>query len=397
MFSNKPTDEQQQKEQISKHLRSADEFFRYGRYDESMVQIDLALRLDPKNVLARSFKERVKMMQKRVHGDSHERASGMSEQEKQTAIANLLSAAEERINAKDYKTALNKISEVYKIDAQNPYARAYSDRIEELQQQQKAEAEKFFRSSQNPVQDPSQTSVKPGPAVKPIHGAFFMYRELMKEVWFDGKMTNEEEQELKNVRNMFSISNKEHFDIEIEVKHNAYLDALRMAWRDGVLTTNERQVLEMMRQRYGITTDEHAALENKVQEAKKGTPTKATILLVDVDKDHRTSLMGFLSQRNFEVISVGSVEEAFEKIVSHFPHLVLTEIIFAPNQMDGFALYEKLRKHPTLKSIPFFFMSRIRDEKVVRAAMRLGLDLFFSKPVDQELLIAAIEGRLLSK
>ncbi|MEI7907475.1 MAG: response regulator, partial [Bacteroidota bacterium] len=389
MFSNKPAGEQQQKEQITKHLRTADEYFRFGRYEEATVQLDLALRLDPKNVLARSFKERVKMMQKRVHGDLNEKSTGMNEQEKNTLIASLLSAAEERINAKDYKSALNKISEVYKIDAQNPYARAYSDRIEELQQQQKIEAEKFFRSTQNPVQSPSQASAKPEPAVKMVHGAFFMYRELMKEVWFDGKVTNDEEQELKNVRNIFGITNKEHFDIELEVKHNAYLEALRMAWRDGVLTTNERQVLELMRQRYGITSDEHAALENKVQDAKKGTPTKATILLVDVDREHRNAVTGFLGERNYEVISVGSIEEAFEKIVNHFPHLVLTEIIFAPNQMDGFALFDKLRKHPTLKHIPFFFMSRIRDEKVIRAAMRLGLDLFFPKPVDQELLLAA--------
>lgn len=391
MFGSKPTAEQQQvqaaKEEITKHLRQADEFFRYNRFDEALVQIDMALMLDQKNVLARSFKERIKMMQKRTQGAAtQDKAHVLSEEEKQVIVARLLASAEEFIHARDYKLALNKIAEVYKIDAQNAYARAYSDRIEQLQEQQKVEAEKIFAK-------PS-TAQQQAASVPQIHGAFFMYRELMKEVWADGKVTQEEEQELKRVRDMFGITNKEHFDIEQEVKHESYLDALRLAWRDGVLTATERQVLEMMRQRYGITTDEHNMLEGKVQEAKKGMPTRATILVVDEDKDHRTSLFGFLKQRNYEVIPAASVEEAFQKIVSHFPHLVLTEIVFNPNQMDGFALFEKLQEHQTLKHVPFFFMSRIRDEKVIRAAMRLGLDLFFSKPVDQELLIAAIEGRL---
>lgn len=391
MFSSKSTSEQQQqKEQLTKLLRAADEFFRYNRFDEALVQIDLALNIDPKNVLARSFKERVRMMQKRLHGSAGaDKPAAMVEEEKQAAIAKLLAAADEMIRANDYKSAFNRVSEVYKIDPQNFYAKAYSDRIEMLQQQQKTEAEKFFAKPGAPAA-PGQPAA--GPA--PVHGAFFMYRELMKEVWLDGKVTPEEEQELKRVRDIFNISNKEHFEIENEVKRAAYVDALRLAWRDGVLTSTERQVLEMMRLRYDITTDEHVTLEDKVQEAKKGMPTRATVLLVDGDKDHRTSLFGFLKQRHYDVISVGTVEEAFDRIVNQFPHLVLTEIVFSANQMDGFALFEKLRQHQTLRTVPFFFMSRFRDEKVVRAALRLGLDLFFTKPVDQELLIAAIEGRL---
>lgn len=391
MFSKNPTPAQEQKEQITAHLRSADEHFRNSRFDEALVQVDLALLLDAKNVLARSFKERIKMMQKRSGGASaHDKNAGMSDEEKQAVIARLLATAEEMIRATDYKSALNNIAEVYKIDAQNAFARAYSDRIDELQQEQKKEAEKFFGTP--PPAGAKAAAVKAGPP--PIRGAFFMYRELMKEVWFDGKVTPEEEQELKRVRDVFGITNKEHFEIEQEVKHQSYLEALRLAWRDGVLTANERQVLELMRQRYGISSDEHTALEGKVQEAKKGMPTKATILLVDSEKEHRASVWGFLKQRHYDIIVAGSVEEAFQKIVGHFPHLVLTDIILAPNQMDGFALFEKLREHQTLKHVPFFFMSRIHDENVIRAAMRLGLDLFFIKPVNHELLLAAIEGRL---
>lgn len=388
MFGNKPTAEQQQaqshKEQLSKHLRAADEHFRYHRFDEALAEIDRALALDPKSVLARSFKERIKMVQKRAQTESsREKTTALSDEEKRDAVSKLLSAAEQLINAREYKHALNKVAEVYKIDPQNAFARAYSDRIDTLQQEQSVNASKFFDASE-----------RLSPDAPKVHGAFFMYRELMKEVWFDGKVTEEEARELKLVRDLFAITDKEHFSIQREVKLDAYLEALRLAWRDGVLTVNERQTLDLMRQRYGITTEEHKECENKIQEAKQGTPTKATILVVDTDNAHRLSVTSFLKKLNYEVVAAASIEEAFKLIANHFPHLVLAEIVFSPNQQDGFSLFEKLQEHETLRHVPFFFMSRLKDGKVVRAALRMGLDLYFPKPVDHELLLAAIEGRL---
>ena len=389
MFGSKTVSmEQQQKEQITKHLRAADEFFRYNKFDEGLVQIDQALAIDPRNVLARSFKERIIMMQKRSASSSGlDAKTGLSEDEKGAITAKLLAEAEELIKDQNYKMALNKVSEVYRADPKNFFARAYSDRIEELQQQQKKEAELFFAKPAPAAPVAAAPPVKSG-------GSNLMYRELMKEVWFDGKVTPEEEIELKKVRDIFNISNKEHFDIEREVKLDAYLEALKLAWRDGVLTANERETLEMMRKRYDINTDEHHALESKIQEAKKGTPTKATILLVDPERDHITPLIQFFKEHHYDVIPALRVEDAFQKIVNHFPQLVLTEIVFSSSGLDGFSLFEKLQQHPTLKHVPFFFMSRIKDDKVIRAGLRLGLDLHFTKPVDYDLLLAAIEGRL---
>lgn len=389
MFGNKPTTEQQQaqshKEQLSKHLRAADEHFRNNRFDEALTEIDHALALDPKSVLARSFKERIKMMQKRTHPDApHDKKVEMSDEDRHAIISRLLTAAEGFIRANDYTMALNKVAEVYKIDPQNAFARAYSDRIDTLQQEQQADAGKFFGS-------PKQSQPMSAPEV---HGAFFMYRELMKEVWADGKVTEDEAKELKIVRDLFGITDKEHFAIQRDVKTGAYLDALRLAWRDGVLTMNEQATLELMRQRYGITTEEHKTCLNKIEEAKMGMSLKETILVVDTDAAHRMSIMGFLKKMNYDVIVASSVEEAFRLITDKFPQIVLAELMYSPQQQDGFSLFEKLHEHETLRHVPFFFMSRLKDGKVIRAALRLGLDLYFPKPVDQELLLAAIEGRL---
>ncbi|MDD8016814.1 MAG: response regulator [Bacteroidota bacterium] len=391
MFGSKPqvnTKAQEQKEKISKHLRAADEFFRYNRFEEALTQIDFVFLIDPKNALARSFKERIIMMQKRAQGASaKENPVAMSEEQKQSAVAQLLASADEMIRNKDYKRALNYVADVYKIEPQNYFAKSYSDRIDMLMQQHQQEAAKILSSTTSPSHT-DQTGQQS------VHGAFFMYRELMKEVWFDGKVTPEEEQELKRVRDIFNITNKEHFEIEREVKTEAYIEALHLAWKDGVLTQNERQVLELMRQKYGISSDEHQLAESKVQEAKKGTPTKATILIVDEDKDHRTGLTTYFTERNYQIFAAANVEEAFRYMVKQFPNIVLTDIIFFSSKLDGFSLFEKTKELSTMQHIPFFFMSKKRDEKIIRAAMRMGLDLYFSKPVDQELLLAAIEGKL---
>lgn len=391
MFGNKPTAEQQalsHKEQLSKHLRAADEHFRFNRFDEALTEVDHALALDPKSFLARSFKERIKMMQKRTQPDpSQAKKVEMTDEERNAIISRLLTSAEGFMRANDYKMALSKVAEVYKIDPQNAFARAYSDRIETLQQEQQAQAGKFFGTTSEPRQSQPMTAPQ-------VHGAFFMYRELMKEVWADGKVTEDEAKELKIVRDLFGITEKEHFAIQRDVKTGAYIDALRLAWRDGVLTMNEQATLELMRQRYGITTEEHKTCLASIEEAKMGMSVKETILIVDTDAAHRISLMGFLKKMNYDVIVASSVEEAFRLIADKFPHIVLAELMYSPQQQDGFSLFEKLQEHETLRHVPFFFMSRLKDGKVIRAALRLGLDLYFPKPVDQELLLAAIEGRL---
>jgi CheY-like chemotaxis protein len=63
--------------------------------------------------------------------------------------------------------------------------------------------------------------------------------------------------------------------------------------------------------------------------------------------------------------------------------------------MDGFAFYKKIQEHPALKTTPIFFVTETNRQNVLRAAMRMGFDLCLTKPIDTDLLVAAIEGRLL--
>ncbi len=393
MFGNKPTASpaDQQKEIISKHLRFADEMARAKNYDGALAEIKKALTIDPKHALARSFQQRVMLIQKQ--NAPKEETPTLSQEEIMQLITQMFSAAEQLIAKHEYDEALKKIAEVYKIDPGNHFAKAYSDRIEQLMLLQQQEGQKIFSNAMAP----KKTAVAETSPLQLDRGSLLMYEETMKEAWFDGKVTEEEEQELRLIRETFGITDEEHAVIEKKVKIESYVDALRLAWKDGVITEMERQVLDMMRRRYGITPDEHLTIEHIVQEAKKGLQPKARILIVEPDKAELVNMMRALQQRNYEVIATSRAEDALQMMLKQFPKLIICEARFPTGSLDGFGFYKKVQEHPSLKNVPFFFVAEVNNNKIARAALRMGFDLTLPKPIDVELLVAAVEGRLAAK
>ena len=76
------------------------------------------------------------------------------------------------------------------------------------------------------------------------------------------------------------------------------------------------------------------------------------------------------------------------------PNVILSELFFKNSQVDGTAFFKKLQKHLLLKHVLFIFVSSLTDKKIIQAGLRLGVDHFITKPVDVDLLLAIIEGRL---
>lgn len=392
MFGKKPTviAPDLQRDLISKHLRYADELVRAKNYDGALEEIRKTLEIDPKHSLARSFQQRIMLIQKQNIKPQDNAPKETSPEEIMQSITHQFALAEQMISRHMYQEALKKIAEVYKIDPGNHFAKAYSDRIEQLimeQEQNGGEVNQQVIEKTN--EEPSRNST-----VDKERGSIMMYEELMREIWFDGKVTQEEEEELLAVRETFNISMEEHVNLERKVKLRSYLEALKLAWKDGVVTEMERQVLEMMRRRYGISSEEHLSIEQSVQEAKKGMKPKSRILIVEPEKNQLVSLMRSLQARNFEVVMAGRAEDALQVMLREHPSLIVTEAVFPAGGLDGFGLFKKIQEHSALKGTPIFVMTDPKSQKLFHAALRLGFDLCLPKPVDVELLIAAIEGRL---
>jgi CheY-like chemotaxis protein len=223
-----------------------------------------------------------------------------------------------------------------------------------------------------------------------------MYRELLKEMWFDGKVTEAEVRELKKVRDLFKITDAEHKELEKQIQIDAYVEALRIAWRDGAISQNENEVLQLMREKFNITMEEHMSAEAKILWAKNTPDAKSTILLADDEETLLLSLAANLRKHGYDVKTAESVEKALALLERSIPSIIVSDLLFGAGEQTGIEFYQQVRKDPRLNSVPFLLMSGISDEFVVRAGMRLGVDNFIQKPFDLELLLATIEGKLKS-
>lgn len=396
MFGKKKEPYDPLKDRIAKHLRTADELIRTGQYAEAMLEVEAVLRIDPKNYYARSFQERIRYFQKKAQQQMDSQVEDM--ERKVEIVSQLLKTADKYIELKEFKRALDQVAKVFAIDPQNYFAQAYSDRIEMMMQEQEVE---FVTERKHPKPPPlpiPPQPVRPRPvaygAPADVKVSISMYRELLKEMWFDGKLSEEELEELRKVRETFRISMDEHGELEKEVKVDAYIEALRIAWRDGTVSQSEKEALELMRQKYDITLEEHMSAEAKILWA-KGTPNaKGTIVIADDDKTLLFSVASTLKKHGYDVITAESVEDALRTLERQTPALILADVMFPEPGMSGFEFYAKVRDDPRLKDIPFLLMSGISDEFVVRAGMRLGVDNFITKPFNFELLLATIEGKV---
>ena len=404
MPDEKKLDPQTLKERLGKHLRTADEFTRFQRYQEAIMEIERALELDPKNNYARSFLERVKLMHKRTQQkeSADTESTEMSLEERMALIARHLAAAEEFINQRDLKKALEEVARVYKIDPQNYYAQAYSERIDVLMHQDGKEPPKVLI----PVMQPPPADLPPSHAPQPFspppgipsapgeRGSLAMYRELLKDVWLDGKVTEEEARELAVMRETFGITLDEHEHLQHDVKIGAYLEALLIAWRDNTLTDMERKTLQIMREKYGISPEELAIAESRFEELKSFSKSRGSILLVDPDREHLVSMGKMLKQRGFMVLMAQRAEDALQILTGQTPGCIVSEILFPGAQMDGTGFLRRIQEQPGLRRVPFFFMSVIQDRKVLLASYRLGADHVFSKPIDADLFFSVLDGKI---
>ncbi len=391
------------KERVALHLRAADIMVKESHFSDAVVQIEAALQLDPKNYYARSFLDRARVQMGKVQNKSAEQTEGKDlkaakDDQRLEQISMLLRAADQFIAAKKYKLAQQQVEKVFAIDGQNYYAKAYDDRITKLVQ---ADVKKPADIPSAPV--PAPEAKRPAPPEpspdqwKPGERASVgMYRELLREMWFDGRVTTEESQELKKVRDLFKITDEEHKELEKQIQIDAYVEALRIAWKDGVISQGENDVLLLMREKFNITMEEHMSAEAKILWAKSTPNAKSSILLADDEETLLLSLAANLRKHGYDVVTALSVETALEILQKTIPSIIVSDLLFGEGQLTGLEFYKQVREDARLNNTPFLLMSGISDEFVVRAGMRLGVDNFIEKPFDLELLLATIEGKLKS-
>lgn len=116
------------------------------------------------------------------------------------------------------------------------------------------------------------------------------------------------------------------------------------------------------------------------------------ILIVDDDPDIRRGLSVRLRANDYNVVIAQDAITAISTAVKENPDLVLLDIGLPAG--DGFLVMERLQANSALARIPVIVVSA-RDPQANRdKALRAGAKAFFTKPVDNDELLAIIETTL---
>jgi PleD family two-component response regulator len=182
----------------------------------------------------------------------------------------------------------------------------------------------------------------------------------------------------------------------VDIKIDAYVDALHIVWRDGVVTDNEQEVLDIMRKKFGITPEDQASAEKRFSLLRTSNETMETVLIVDPDQDDLISIARALIGRGYDVRVERHPDEAILFMKTITPDLILSEVVFPQLDTDGFEFYQKVRSNKQWNHIPFIMMTYPGDARIVRAGLRMGVDYFLPKPLHIDFMVAIVEGKLKS-
>jgi CheY-like chemotaxis protein len=87
--------------------------------------------------------------------------------------------------------------------------------------------------------------------------------------------------------------------------------------------------------------------------------------------------------------------EALKKMEQTRPDLIIADIMMPA--LDGYGLYEHIRRRPEWSSIPIIFLTSKAEPKDVMKGEALGIDGYITKPFDPEKLLDMVHTLLSSE
>jgi DNA-binding response OmpR family regulator len=113
------------------------------------------------------------------------------------------------------------------------------------------------------------------------------------------------------------------------------------------------------------------------------------ILLIEDDQDLGLNIQTLLEIHGYEVHYIFDPRECFAAIDTYLPEMIISDVSMP--HLDGFELYEILRKKEAYADIPFLFLTARASAKDFKKGMLLGADNYISKPFEIDDLLAAIQ------
>jgi chemosensory pili system protein ChpA (sensor histidine kinase/response regulator) len=121
---------------------------------------------------------------------------------------------------------------------------------------------------------------------------------------------------------------------------------------------------------------------------------RPVIMVVDDSLTVRKVTSKHLQKRGMEVMVAKDGVEAVEQLRERIPDLMLVDIEMP--RMDGYELTTRVRGDSALKHVPIIMITSRAGVKHRQKAFELGVDVYMSKPYQEEDLVKNIETLLAS-
>jgi two-component system, sensor histidine kinase and response regulator len=119
------------------------------------------------------------------------------------------------------------------------------------------------------------------------------------------------------------------------------------------------------------------------------------ILVIDDDAAVQSLTVKALQSRGYQALIAADGEEGLEVARRYLPDLILCDVQM-PN-LDGYETLAALQRDPMTCTIPFIFLTALRDQQDMRYGMGLGADDYLTKPFTVQELVNAVMTRLAKK
>jgi response regulator RpfG family c-di-GMP phosphodiesterase len=107
-----------------------------------------------------------------------------------------------------------------------------------------------------------------------------------------------------------------------------------------------------------------------------------TVLFIDDEARWLDAVRMSVHDKKFRIITADSGEAALAKLRRRTPDLILSDVRMPV--MNGFDLFEMIKRDPKLRGIPYVFMSSLDDYDAKNTARKLGADGYVEKPWDSD-------------
>lgn len=112
------------------------------------------------------------------------------------------------------------------------------------------------------------------------------------------------------------------------------------------------------------------------------------VLVVDDQERNLQMVKKMLTNDGYRVITTSSGDKAIEAIGSHWPDLILLDVVMP--EMDGFEVCEQIKNNPATQNIPIIFLSGdTGHQSVMKGFAKGGID-YISKPFNKSELLARV-------